>query len=103
MSKTKSARRDGRGGWRPGKRRNQDCGDWSRLRIDLVAMFDDAWRFGVRTPSRLAATLGVSERSVRRWLAGEDRPAPAHQEAIRAWLKEQRAAVKRERKQAAKG
>jgi hypothetical protein len=90
----KSARKDGRGGWIPGKRRNRDVGDWSRLRIDLAAMLDDHYRRGVRTPNALARELGVCERSVRRWIAGTDRPAPEHQEAVRRWLVEQRKEIR---------
>jgi hypothetical protein len=93
----KSARKDGRGGWIPGKRRHPDVGDWSRLRIDLAAMLDNHYRRGVWTPNALARTLGVCEGSVRRWIAGTDRPAPEHQEAVRRWLAEQRKAVKMEK------
>jgi hypothetical protein len=96
--KSKSARADGRGGWVPGKRRNQDVGDWSRLRIDLAALFADAYDRQLRTPSVLARALAVSEKTVRRWLSGEDRPAPESQEAVRQWLTEARVAVKREAK-----
>ena len=98
IKKNKSARQDGRGGWIPGKRRNQDVGDWSRLRIDLAAIFADAWDFRLRTPTRLARDLGVSEKTVRRWLSGEDRPAPESQEAVRVWLAEAREHVKQEMK-----
>ena len=96
--KSKSARRDGRGGWIPGKRRNQDVGDWTRLRIDLAALFADAYDFRLRTPTRLARDLGVSEKTVRRWLSGEDRPAPESQEAVRVWLSEAREQIKSEMK-----
>ena len=96
---SKSARADGRGGWPPGKRRHQDVGDWSRLRIDLAALFADAWHFRLRTPTRLARDLGVSEKTVRRWLSGEDRPAPESQEAVRQWLVEARKQVKQEARQ----
>ena len=96
--KSKSARADGRGGWAPGKRRHQDVGDWSQLRIDLAAMFADAYDFRLRTPTRLARDLGVSEKTVRRWLSGEDRPAPESQEAVRQWLVEARKQVKLETK-----
>jgi hypothetical protein len=87
---SKSARADGRGGWIPGKRRHADVGDWQRLRIDLAALLDSEYKRGVRTPNALARDLGVCERTVRRWLAGVDRPAPDSQEAVRRWLAEQR-------------
>jgi hypothetical protein len=95
---SKSARKDGRGGWVPGKRRHLDVGDWTRLRIDLAALLDDAYLRGVRTPNAVAVALGVSDRTVRRWLAGEDRPAPETQEAVRRWLAEQREIIKAERR-----
>ena len=92
--KPKSARADGRGGWIPGKRRNPDVGDWSRLRIDLAAILDDHWQWNVRTPNALARDLSVSQRTVRRWLSGEDRPSPVSQEAVRRWITEQRRLIK---------
>lgn len=91
----KSSRADGRGGWVAGKRRNPDVGDWSRIRIDLVALLNDSPPRGPITCRGLAAVLGVSDRSVRRWVSGEDRPDPATQEAIRTWITEQRRANRR--------
>lgn len=94
---TKSARADGRGGWIPGKRRHLDVGDWQRIRIDLVALLDAAYRRGIRSRRALGIRMGVSEKTVRRWLSGEDRPSPEAQEALRAWLKEQRQAIAAEK------
>lgn len=89
-----SSRADGRGGWVRGKRRHADGGDWSRIRIDLAALFNDAPPRGPITCRGLARVLGVSDRSVRRWVAGEDRPSPTTQEAIRQWITEQRQAAR---------
>lgn len=97
--KTKSCRADGRGGWVRGKRRNADVGDWARVRIDLVALINEHFRLGVISAAALANELGVSDRSVRRWMAGEDRPAPETQEAIRTWVAERRATIAARKKQ----
>jgi hypothetical protein len=100
--KSKSARADGRGGWPAGKRRHPDVGDWTRLRIQLAAMIADRPSRGPTGVNNVAigAACGVGEKSVRRWLTGEDRPSPEAQEAIRQWLKEKRMSVK-ERAEAA--
>ena len=96
--KHKSARRDGRGGWVPGKRRHADVGDWSRIRIDLARLLDHHARNGVVSARALAAVLGVSDHTVRRWARGEDRPSPETQERVRSWASEQLARIKLERK-----
>lgn len=88
----KSARADGRGGWPTGKRRHADGGDWQRLRISLAAYLNDHWQLGVVSNPVIARFCGVTEKSVRRWLSGEDRPPPETQEVIRQWLAERRAA-----------
>jgi hypothetical protein len=88
--KIASSRRDGRGGWIKGKRRHADCGDWSRIRISLCALINDRWQMGVISARVLARDLDVSEKTVRRWMAGEDRPIPEMQEAVRQWIAEHR-------------
>ncbi len=42
-------------------------------------------RARTRTKRGLAAHLGVNDRTVRRWLSGEDTPAPAMVRRIAAW------------------
>lgn len=42
-----------------------------------------------------AAELGVSDRSVRRWLTGEQNPAPEHHPSILKWAAGIRRAAKR--------
>lgn len=90
----KSSRADGRGGWTAGKRRNPDCGDWTRIRINLAALLADRWQRGVISGSALARDLGVGETTVRRWLDGTDRPSVECQEAVRQWVTEKRKATK---------
>lgn len=89
MAKRKVTRR-ATGGWVRGKRRNADVGEWSRIRIGLVAMINNHYEPGRISARTLAQAVGVSDRTVRRWLAGEDRPAPEDQERCRTWAAEQR-------------
>jgi len=86
----KSNRKDARGHWPAGKRRNPDGGRWARTRIDLAAMLDEHFERGRVSARALAAALDVDERSVRRWLDGTDRPTPETQLAIATWLAGQR-------------
>lgn len=86
--KTKSARQDGRGGWTPGKRRHVDVGDWQRIRLRIVSLLNDRPQYGVISARAISLALGVSDRTVRRWLRGEDRPSPDDQERLRAWASE---------------
>jgi transcriptional regulator with XRE-family HTH domain len=79
-----------RGHWPQGKRRNPDSGSWSRTRLVLTKFLGDKYKAGSVSIRALADALGVSDRSVRRWLAGEDRPEPDMQDAIVAWLAEKR-------------
>lgn len=85
-----SSRTDGRGHWPAGKRRNPDCGKWSRLRLTLSRFLDDRYEIGRITPRALATELGVSDRAVHRWLSGQHRPSEEYQLAIEQWLKEKR-------------
>jgi hypothetical protein len=56
---------------------------------------DSNRRPGVVSIRALAAAAGVSDRTIRRWLVGEDRPAVECQEAISAWFSEQRKKARR--------
>lgn len=87
-TKHKSARADGRGGWTPGKRRHADCGDWQRIRLRVVSLLTTKYQYGRVTARAIAAAVGVSDRTLRRWLSGEDRPTPEDQERLRAWAAE---------------
>lgn len=84
----KSARADGRGGWPVGKRRHTDVGDWQRIRLRIVSLIADRYQHGRISARALSIAIGVNDRTVRRWLAGEDRPSPADQERLRAWAAE---------------
>jgi len=86
--KTKSARADGRGGWPVGKKRHADVGDWQRIRLRVCSLLDDRYEYGRVTVRAIAAAIGVSDRTMRRWLSGEDRPSPEDQERLRAWAAE---------------
>ena len=83
--------------WPKGKRRHADAGDWARVRLEIQALLDEHPRHGVRSLAVIGRAVGVDKRTVWRWLRGEDRPPPEAQERLRAWAKEQRAALKTER------
>jgi DNA-binding XRE family transcriptional regulator len=91
-----SQRTDGRGHWPAGKRRHPDAGTWSRTRLALTKFLDDHYdrRYDGISQKQLARDLGVSDRTVRRWLKGEDRPDEETQAAIAQWLAEWREAIK---------
>ena len=93
--KTASARADGRGGWVQGKRRNPVDG-WGRLRQQLLELLDVHYEAGVRSGNTLAAALEVNSGTVYRWLAGDHVPSAARQASIRAWIAEQRRAIRQE-------
>ncbi len=94
----KSARKDGKGGWIPGKRRNPVEG-WEQLRGELLELLATHQRRGVRSGNVLASACRVSSGTVTRWLAGEHIPSAASQRTIRKWIARQRNAIKQERKQ----
>lgn len=94
----RSQREDGRGHWPKGKRRNQDAGNWQRIRLSTHRLIENHWRHGKITYRALAAAVGVSDRTIRRYLAGEDRPPVELQEAIEQWALEWRDELKREAK-----
>jgi transcriptional regulator with XRE-family HTH domain len=86
-SKTKSARADGRGGWIPGKRRHPDGGDWAAAVKDLRRLREIFPRRRDATHTALARDLGVTRKTISRWRTGEDRPSPAMQARVKAWLR----------------
>jgi hypothetical protein len=93
----KSNRKDARGHWPAGKRRNPDGGRWARTRIALAAMLFEHFERGRVSARALAAVLVVDDRTVRRWLDGTDRPTPETQFAIAQWLAEQRKRIKQKK------
>jgi plasmid maintenance system antidote protein VapI len=80
----------GRGHWTAGKRRNPDRGEWGRIRLTLARFLDDHYQPGKVSGRALAGSLGVSDRTVRRWIDGTDRPSPEYQQAIEQWMVERR-------------
>jgi hypothetical protein len=71
--------------WPLGKRRHTDTGEWTPILVQLQAFFR---ALSSTLLSRRAAShqLGISERTLRRWIAGEDRPAPEDQDRVLGWL-----------------
>lgn len=80
-----------KGHWPRGKRRNPD------ERVELLRRTTARLLRRRLTPKKisrkaLARAIGVSDRTVRRWLAGEDLPAPARTAAWAKWIEKQRLA-----------
>ena len=65
-----SRRKDGRGHWPKGRARNQA----GRRVLPILR----AYYHGCRSLRLLAELIGVDQRTVRFWLAGEKYPSPAH-------------------------
>jgi len=89
-----------KGHWPAGKRRNPDGGQWSRIRLSLTSLVTEYYEPGVRTCIQVGLEIGVSDRSVRRWIKGEDVPALELQDLLKAWCAGQVAAIKAERAKA---
>lgn len=89
MQRSKSAREDGRGGWPSGKLRHEQQGHWPVTLRALGRLLTQDHKHGVRSRKALARDLEASDRTVRRWLAGEDLPPPATQDAVREWVAHQ--------------
>lgn len=85
---TASKRKDKRGHWPAGKRRNPDAVNWSRTRLALQRLLDRHAEPSVISRRELARVLQVDMRSVGRWLDGTDRPAEAMQLAVAQWVSE---------------
>lgn len=88
----KSKRKDGRGHWPAGVPRNDVPDEWPEMRKQLAKLLqspdrrpgvrDDKF---VRSKQGLARYLQVSERTIRRWLTGEDQPPAAQVKLMRTW------------------
>ena len=83
-----SQREDGRGHWPRGQRRND-----ALPARKMAGLMRRVRRLVDRDPADLTLTrvaiaeaVGVSERSVRRWLSGEDHPAATSLVKLQAWL-----------------
>ena len=86
----KSKRKDKRGHWPKGKRRNEDRGDWSRLRLRLASLINNYHLRGSVSIRVCADAIGVSDRTVRKYLDGTLRPTLDTQDAIETWIAEMR-------------
>jgi hypothetical protein len=90
-----SAREDGKGHWPKGKPRNKTAKDWPAvqkalerlLRSPEYAKDKSDLSTPVRSRTGLARALGMSDRQVRRWLAGEDVPSAETVAAIKKWMR----------------
>jgi transposase-like protein len=74
IEKSKSNRADGLGHWPRGKRRSDID---ARTRRRALASIRRAHVRDGHSLRSIARTIGVSDRTLRRWLAGEDHPSPA--------------------------
>lgn len=70
-----TSRKDGRGHWTPGKRRSDASDKDVRRALAAIRRANERDNHSLRS---IARTLGVNDRSVRRWLAGEDTPTAAN-------------------------
>lgn len=77
-----------KGHWPKGKRRNADSGNWSAIRLRATNLIEQHWKRGSISITACAAALCVNQRSVARWLKGEDMPSLESQAAMDAWVKE---------------
>jgi len=80
----KSQRPDGLGHWPRGKRRNDPGPRREQVLRRLAAALDPLVR-GVRSYVVVAEDLGVSDKTVARWLAGDDWPDADAVERLEAW------------------
>jgi transcriptional regulator with XRE-family HTH domain len=80
---------------RRGVRQHPEPPDLPRLLAQIQEITRRAIRGGSvgpdpRSRRELARHLGISDRTIRRWLSGEDVPPPAHIRALRKWVRDQR-------------
>jgi hypothetical protein len=85
-----------KGHWPKGKRRNVPgctAESLSALRLKVGGVLEADSGSAIRrdplawSRKSLAAWLGVSDRTLRRWLAGEDFPPAGHVTKLRVWLR----------------
>lgn len=82
-----------KGHWPRGRRRHDPSSNWDVIRSRLWLLLDKRGTGSDRTlpASRrvsrhaLAKRMRVSDRTVRRWLAGEDFPTARHAAAVDRW------------------
>ena len=79
-----------KGHWPLGRRRNVVPA--ARLAQTLAAvaeLLDTRRQRGVVSVRAIAAHVGVADTTVRRWLSGEDHPAPRNLRRIETWIRRQ--------------
>lgn len=76
------------GGWPRGRYRNATDGDNTREVLDALRVLLDTQHARGRVSLRvLSDHLSVSDRTVRRWLSGEDMPPAATLKRVAAWVR----------------
>lgn len=84
----------GTGGHYPkGVRRNEDRGDWGITLLALQTLLDNYPRPGEISLGALADKIGVTKKSVSKWLKGINRPDPETQELVATWVRQMRGRV----------
>ena len=87
VTNPKSQRSDGRGHWPSGRRRHSvDAKRLDAAMAGLRTLLATRRRWGAVSARALAAHLGVSDRTVRRWLSGEDHPDGRTLYRIERWV-----------------
>lgn len=77
-----------KGHWPKGKRRNQPLPQRqiNGLMRRVKARITPGTRREGQSAKQTAREIGVSDRTLHRWLTGEDNPSAAHLVLIQAWL-----------------
>lgn len=57
---------------------------------ELHTLLTTQWQRGEISCTRCAADIGINERTLRRWLSGEDWPEELYLYALSAWIKRHR-------------
>jgi hypothetical protein len=91
----KAKPRPTKGHWPLGKRRNKVADDWHQVRETLTQLVTVHLVATIRSQTALAEKLGVSQRSVGRWISGEDVPQSLYQSKLRTWCRQQLRRVSR--------
>jgi transcriptional regulator with XRE-family HTH domain len=85
---TESEFKKPRGHWPLGKKRNPKMPARlkTRIRKRITPIAGGAYPDDVHTVKSIARAIGVSDRTLRRWLAGEDNPSSDHVRRLEEWL-----------------
>lgn len=77
-----------RGHWPAGKRRHPKMPAKLKARINkaITPIAGGPVPEGTHTVKSIARDIGVSDRTLRRWLSGEDNPSPDHVARLEQWL-----------------